>query len=439
MLKNILPRTLFGRSLAILVTPVILLQLIATFLFYERHWDNVARRLARNVAGDIAAVVEGLQRLPHKDDRDLLLDLARRHMKLHVSILPERTLPPEPETGLIFTSFRILDWYVNNALGDELSHPYRINTGKIKERIEILVQMDNAVLRILTREKRIYSQTTYVFILWMFGSSLVLLAIAYMFLRKQMRPIRRLAVAAESFGKGREVPDFRPQGAVEVRQAANAFLDMRDRIVRQINQRTVMLAGVSHDLRTPLTRMKLELAMLGDSEGVRELKGDVDDMERMVEGYLAFARGQDQEAAVDTDLPELLREVASDARRHGSDIEMEVADDIVMPLRPNAFKRCITNLVENARMHADKIRISAARRENNVEILVEDNGPGIPSGEREAVFRPFHRLDQSRNLQTGGSGLGLSIALDVVRGHGGDISLTDADGGGLRVVVRLPV
>jgi len=216
-------------------------------------------------------------------------------------------------------------------------------------------------------------------------------------------------------------------------------LDMRDRIVRQINQRTVMLAGVSHDLRTPLTRMKLQLAMLGDSEGLRELKGDVDDMERMVEGYLAFARGQDQEAAVDTDLPELLEEVASDARRHGSNVEMIVADDIVMPLRPNAFKRCITNLVENARMHADKIRISAARLENIVEILVEDNGPGIPSDQREAVFRPFHRLDQSRNLQTGGSGLGLSIALDVVRGHGGDISLTDADDGGLRVVVRLPV
>jgi two-component system osmolarity sensor histidine kinase EnvZ len=439
MLKHILPRTLFGRSLVILVTPVIVLQLIATFLFYERHWDTVARRLARNVAGDIAAVVEGLQRLPHKDDRDLLLDLARRHMKLHISILPERTLPPEPEAGPIFMSFKILDWYVSNALGDELSYPFRINTGKIKERIEILVQMDNAVLRVLTREKRVDSQTTYVFILWMFGSSLVLLAIAYMFLRKQMRPIRRLAAAAESFGKGREVPDFRPQGAVEVRQAANAFLDMRDRIVRTINQRTVMLAGVSHDLRTPLTRMKLQLAMLGDSEGVRELKGDVDDMERMVEGYLAFARGQDQEAAVDTDLPELLQEVASDARRHGSNVEMVVADDIVMPLRPNAFKRCITNLVENARMHADKIRISAARLENIVEILVEDNGPGIPSDQREAVFRPFHRLDQSRNLQTGGSGLGLSIALDVVRGHGGDISLTDADDGGLRVVVRLPV
>ncbi len=439
MITRFLPRTLFGRSLVIIVTPVVLLQLIATYVFYERHWDSVARRLAKGVGGEIAAVIEGLRTLSDEGDRARLVDRARRHMRLKVTFRPGEKLPEAVPPGLRINPFTTLDQILDRSLRDRLVDPFRFDTVSLPDNIEILVQLEDGVLQVIVRDKRVFSSTTYIFILWMVGSSLVLLAIAIIFLRNQMRPIRHLAEAAESFGKGREVADFRPSGASEVRQAAGAFLEMRDRITRQITQRTELLAGVSHDLRTPLTRMKLQLALLGDGAEQSDLKSDVDEMERMVDGYLAFARGQDTEAAVETDLPALLGEVVSDVRRQGGEIRFEPNGALSALIRPNAFKRCITNLVENARRHAATVAITATRHADSIEIVVEDDGPGIPAAEREAVFRPFHRLEQSRNRATGGSGLGLTIARDVARGHGGDLTLSDAPAGGLRAVVRLPV
>lgn len=439
MISRILPRTLFGRSLVIIVTPVVLLQLIATYVFYERHWDSVARRLAEGVGGEIAAVIEGMRTLSDEGDLERLVDRARRHLRLKVAFLPGEKLPEQPPPGLRINPFSTLDRILDRSLRRRLVDPFQFDTVSLPENIEILVQLEDGVLQVIVRDKRVFSNTTYIFILWMVGSSLVLLAIAIIFLRNQMRPIRHLAEAAESFGKGREVLDFRPSGAIEVRQAAGAFLEMRDRITRQITQRTEMLAGVSHDLRTPLTRMKLQLALLGDGAEQSDLKSDVDEMERMVDGYLAFARGQDTEAAVETDLPTLLDEVVSDVRRQGGEIRFESSGALPALIRPNAFKRCITNLVENARRHASTVAITAIRHTDSIEIAIEDDGPGIPAGEREAVFRPFHRLEQSRNRATGGSGLGLTIARDVARGHGGDLTLADAPAGGLRAVIRLPV
>jgi len=291
----------------------------------------------------------------------------------------------------------------------------------------------------------VMSTNTHVWVLWMIGTSVIFLSIAILFLRNQIRPIERLADAAEAFGKGRDVPDFRPAGANEVRRAALAFIDMRERISRFVQQRTDMLAGVSHDLRTPLTRMKLELAMMKENSSIVALKGDLEEMEHMLEEYLAFARGQAGEGASDTDISQLLREVVGNAQRKadgkqpGKTVEADVPDTLVIPVRPNALKRCVVNLVENAVRHGSHVRVALRQGDHAIEIVVDDDGPGIPPERREEAFRPFHRLDSGRSLATGGAGLGLAIALDIARGHGGDIILDDSPLGGLRGVIRVPV
>jgi len=305
-------------------------------------------------------------------------------------------------------------------------------------------------VRFLTPRKRVSSPTTYIFVMWMVGASLILLAIAIVFLRNQIKPIRRLAEAADDFGKGVGTLELKPSGATEVRRAAAAFLRMRDRISRHVDQRTEMLAGVSHDLRTPLTRMKLQLAMIeGDGE-IENLKADVNDMERMVEGYLDFARGQDTEQTINADLNVLVGDVVAAARRDGGEIEMATpaessaqagqgeAKPYMAFVRPVGLKRCLTNLLNNARRHAEHISVSLARNGDYLEIAVDDDGPGIPEDQRAEVFRPFRRLDESRNLDTAGTGLGLAVARDVARSHGGDIILSQAPAGGLRALVRLP-
>jgi two-component system osmolarity sensor histidine kinase EnvZ len=274
--------------------------------------------------------------------------------------------------------------------------------------------------------------------MWMVGSSLVLLAIATLFLRNQVKSLRRLAAAADNFGKGRYVPFFKVEGAIEVRQAAVAFMTMRDRIQRQIRQRTQMLAGVSHDLRTPLTRMKLALEILGDDPAVEELKSDVAEMEHMVLGYLDFARGEGSEMPVETDLSLLLEDVAASIRREGTELSLVAPPEYLLPVRPNALKRCLVNLVNNARRYGNHVWLTAAASSDGLDILVDDDGPGIAVADRDRVFRAFVRLDRSRNPSTGGVGLGLTIARDVARGHGGDVQLETSPYGGLRARLHLP-
>ncbi|MBF0248142.1 MAG: two-component sensor histidine kinase, partial [Alphaproteobacteria bacterium] len=252
-------------------------------------------------------------------------------------------------------------------------------------------------------------------------------------------PIRKLAIAADDFGKGRDTPGFKPEGASEVRQAAGAFIAMRDRIKRQIQQRTDMLAGVSHDLRTPLTRMKLQLEMMGNADGVDDLKSDVQDMQHMLEEYLAFARGEGGEDAREVDLGDILRDLVGQARRQGAAVDLECEGGLRTRVKVNALKRAFTNLLENAIRHGDAVRVRATHQGEGVEVVIDDDGPGIPEDKRDEVFKPFIRLDASRNPVTGGVGLGMTIALDAVRGHGGDIVLEDAPGGGLRVRVHLPL
>ncbi|MFQ5985091.1 MAG: ATP-binding protein [Alphaproteobacteria bacterium] len=434
-LKRILPRTLFGRSLLMIVTPLILLQVVAAYIFYERHWDTVSRHMARGLAGEITSVIKMIHAFPDKDDQAFILWVARVAMDLDTRIEAGAALPdaaPPTRRGARYPE-------LIRALKEQLDRPFRVDTESLPRQVAISVQLDDGVMHITTSRERLFSSTTYIFIMWMVGTSVVLLSIAVFFLRKQMSPIRRLAQAADSFGKGRPVDDFKPEGAAEVRQAAATFLVMRERIQRQMSQRTEMLAGVSHDLRTPLTRVKLQLAMLGQGEEIASLKSDVAEMEKMIDGYLAFARGEGSEAPTPTDLSVLLAEVVASGRRNGGDVALESNGDMTVAVRRNALKRCFTNLVDNALRHGKRVVIAAARRDDMVEVTIDDDGPGIPEAAREEVFRAFHRLDASRNPETGGIGLGLTIARDVVRGHGGDVVLATSPLGGLRALVRLPL
>jgi two-component system osmolarity sensor histidine kinase EnvZ len=316
--------------------------------------------------------------------------------------------------------------------------PFRTDELSCDRCVLTAIQLGAGVLTVNIPRGRLYTPTTYIFFLWMVGSSVVLLAIATIFLRNQVKSLRRLAAAAEEFGKGRPVSFIKAEGALEVRQAAMAFIRMRERIERQIRQRTEMLAGVSHDLRTPLTRMRLELELLGDDTAAAELKSDVAEMERLVHLYLDFARGEGTETTVDTDIAELIEDVAAVARREGTPLSLERLDELVLPVRPNALRRCLGNLIANARRYGRHVWLTSVPVEDGLDILIDDDGPGIPATERERVFQPFIRLDASRNPSTGGIGLGLTIARDVARGHGGDVRLETSPHGGLRARVHLP-
>jgi two-component system osmolarity sensor histidine kinase EnvZ len=433
--KRLLPRSLYGRSLIIIILPLVLAQLIATWIFYDRHWDTVQRRLATGVAGDIALTLEAMRYADDQAELDALFARTTVATELYYMFRPGETLPRNVREH----GNSSLEEALAAAITDRVRQPFQIDADFDPRDILISIELPTGVMQVTAPRKRLFTPTTYIFVLWMAGSSLVLLAVASLFMRNQVRALRRLADAAESFGKGRDVPNFKLEGATEVRQAAAAFLKMRDRIKRQITQRTEMLAGVSHDLRTPLTRMRLAFELLGqEGPAVEELKTDVQAMERMVEGYLDFARGEGPEQPRDTDLALLIEEAAAEVRRDGADISLALPEEHVLALRPDAMRRCLGNLLGNARRYGSHIWVTALVSATGTDILVDDDGPGIPPAERENVFRPFFRLDASRNPQTGGVGLGLTIARDVARGHGGDLALEESPQGGLRVRLRLP-
>jgi two-component system, OmpR family, osmolarity sensor histidine kinase EnvZ len=436
-IKRLMPRTLFARSLLIVVLPTIFLQVLVTYIFYERHWNNVARRLAQGVSGEVAAVISLTDRFPGESAKDSIIGIARNQMRLTLSFDNDTTLfsgdtPP--------ANYGFLEQHLARELRNSL--PGRAFTLKINNRLDsviIRVQLPEDVLQIIVRDKRLFSSTTYIFVMWMVGISLALLTIAVIFLRNQMRPIKQLGQAAEKFGKGEEVSDFKPSGAQEIRLAASAFHEMKHRIRRQITQRTEMLAGVSHDLRTPLTRMKLQLAMMADGDARQNLLGDVDDMRHMVEGYLSFAKGQEAESVREVNIVTLLQDVVDNAIRQGATITFIPPPPINTRVRPNSLKRGLTNLVENARRHASEIQVQMGVKEDQILILIDDNGPGIPREKRVEVFKPFFRLDTSRNTETGGSGLGMTITRDIIHSLGGQIRLADSPVGGLRVELFLPL
>lgn len=433
--KNIVPRSLFGRSLLIIVMPLIILQVVSTWIFYDRHWDTITRRLSTSIAGDIGLVLELMRQSPGAESRDVIFAMAQHNLNLKFSLREGAILIIDKSDN----NSRI-DYFLSRALEGRLQRPHQIDSSLYRKRVVVDIQLQDSVMTVVVPGRRLFSVTTYIFIMWMVGTSLVLFAVASVFMRNQVRPISRLARAAEQFGKGRDLDeDFRPEGAREVRQAATAFNVMRERLRRQIRQRTDMLSGVSHDLRTPITRMKLQLAMLPENEAVEDLVADVAEMERMIEGYLTFARGEGNEAGKHVDLGRIVEDVVAGWRRNNVKVDCHVEGALQAWLRPDAIRRAIDNLITNAERYGGNIWVRAGRRSETIEITVDDDGPGIPDAHREDVFRPFYRLDDSRNPDTGGTGLGLAIARDLVRSHGGDIALEESPHGGLRARIRLPV
>ena len=430
-----MPKGLYARSLIIIIAPVVLLQSVIAYVFMERHWQLVTRRLSAAVTADIAALIDIYESYPQDKDGETLLAHRRRRLR------PRRRHPAAARTcrrrGRSRSSRSSTKRCRTRSRARSAGRSGSIRSGAPAS-IEIRVKLDDGVLRVMARRSQAYASNSHIFLVWMVGSSLVLLGVAILFLRNQIRPILRLAEAAESFGKGREI-EFRPRGAREVRQAGHAFIEMKRRIERAIEQRTTMLNGVSHDLRTILTRFKLSLALLEQTPEVEDLKRDVDEMSRMLEGYLAFARGDAGEQAAPTDLRALLEELQTDAERQGHATQVDIVGD---PIDHGAARRLQAAAVQprrrTPRATATRIAISANHETRWLVVHVDDDGPGIPAEQREEVFKPFVRLDEARNQDEGGSGLGLAIARDIARSHGGDITLGDSPLGGLRATVRVP-
>ena len=438
-LSELAPKGLYARALIIIIAPIVLLESVVAFSFMERHWQSVTRRLSEATARDVAALIDVYETYTGNDDSARLVEMARERLGLSMQILPGGELPsaqPKP-------FFALLDRTLSNEIRRQVGRPFWIDTVGQSRHVEIRVKHDNAILRFIATRSQTYASNSHIFLMWMVGTSVVLLTVAILFMRNQIRPILRLAEAADAFGKGRPVPpDFRPRGAREVRQAALAFIEMRERITQHVEQRTTMLAGVSHDLRTVLTRFKLELAFLGDAPETQALKADVNEMQHMLEDYLAFAKGDGGEVAQPTNISELLEEVHADAQHFGKPIELKLRRrrrDLVLPLKRNAFKRAVTNLVTNAARFGDQVIIRAATERQWLRVEVDDDGPGIPPLERDNVFRPFYRLDHARNQDEGNSGLGLAIARDIAKSHGGDVTLGQSSMGGLRAIIRVPL
>jgi len=430
------PQSLFARALIIIIVPMLLLQALSAWWFYSQRGDNVTNRLALLAVRDLRALIALHDQFPDSEHRAWIVNHARTDMFISVRFRPGR-VPPfrSPE------HFDIVAREMQGALDADLGKPYYLDNTIGGDQLFVEIQLTpDTVMEAYIPYLRLTFGSSFAYVLAQVGLALVLFGLAIWFMRRELVPIEHLGVAADALGKGRDVPDFAFSGGTrEVRNAATAFQTMKIRLGRSIQQRTEMLAGVSHDLRTPLTRMKLSLALLPESAETRELGDDVVDMERMIEGYLAFARGEGDEEPTPSDLSEILQDVASGARRDNADVVVTTEGDMNVELRPIAIKRCLTNLVSNALRHGTKVELRAVRGRTSVEIIVDDDGPGIPEARREDVFRPFLRLDESRNVDTGGVGLGLTIARDVARSHGGDVTLDGSPLGGLRVVVRIPV
>lgn len=431
-----MPKGLYARALIIIIAPMVLLQSVLTFVFLERHWQTVTRRLSTVTVQNIAMLIDTYQTYPQDANAETLIRLAEQNLGLRISFAPGEELPQVRSKPF----FDILDTTLSDELTRQIGKPFWIDTVGRSNFIDIRIKLDNAVMHVIARRSQTYASNSQIFLLWMVGTSLVLLTVAILFLRNQIKPILRLSEAADSFGRGRPPPeDFRPRGAREVRQAAHAFIEMRDRIERYVEQRTVMLAGVSHDLRTVLTRFKLQLALFEETPELEAMRADVDEMQAMLEDYMAFAKGDAGEEIVRVDIGEILNEVKSQA--HGAkNIAIEVKEaPLVVPVRRHAFKRAVANLVNNAARFAEHVTVSAARQNGALTVEVEDDGPGIPETEREQVFRPFYRIDHARNQDSGSTGLGLAIARDIARIHGGDIALSRSALGGLKAVLKVPV
>ena len=432
-----MPKSLFGRSLFIVGLPLIFLQIFLGYFFFERHWDDVGRRLVLSVAGEIALISEKIIEAKNNNiEEEKIFINSNKYFFSKLTIIPDSKLSKKE---LIHPKKSRLDKALSKSLKERIKFPHTFNTTKEINKVTILVQLPNKILITEISKKRLYSSTTYIFIAVMILSSLFLLALAIFFLRRQISPLKELSNAADAFGKGDTFFALKPRGADEVRHVTHAFLDMRERIRLHIEQRTDMLAGVSHDLRTPLTRMKLQIEMLTKEEDKIGLKEDVNQMEQMIEVYLSFIKEKEEGTRIKSDISSLIGSIILDAKRNGDIITPKLIETVDAKIRVSDLRRAITNLTSNASRVSTKIEISLIKKEKYANIIIDDNGPGIDKKDYSSVFKAFYRIENSRNLLTGGLGLGLTIARDITRSHGGEIKLEKSPLGGLRAVLSIPI
>lgn len=442
--KSFLPRSLFGRALTILLVPIVVLQLVVGLVFFQRHYLRVTEQMTRAVAYGLSYAADRAEAAGSPQAALAAVEALGLPFDLRLDITPAEGFEAGAVRGpLDFTGAKVVE-----TLRSTVDRPLRIDLLSDSRAAIVGIRTDAGVLEAVVPRDRLSVSNPHQLLVLMILVALLLTAVAIVFLRNQVRPIRSLAEASEAFGKGRSLP-FRPAGAEEVRRAGAAFLSMRTRLERQLEQRTQMLSGVSHDLRTPLTRMKLTLALMDESEETRDLRQDVDQMERMLGAFLAFARGDGLEETVPTDPFLLAEDIAEDARRAGAALRLVTVDETergaapqprLVPLRPGAVARAVQNLIGNAAAHGRTVLLTVRLGSRALNFVVEDDGPGIPEADRARAVQPFTRLDEARPANAAGSvGLGLSIALDVARSHGGSLDLGEsAELGGLRATLRIP-
>lgn len=433
-LRDILPKGLYWRTILIILVPAALLQIIITLVFLDDHWQATSKRMSQGVASDVALIIQLYERNPTPENFEDLRRLAFIPLRLEIELQPGA--PLELPRCRAFGS--VIDRYLTRALEEKLFRDVWYDSTCPGTQVLIRVPTNEGVLQLKAYRDRVQARSGPLFVAWIAGATLFLGVISIIFIRNQVRPIEQLADAMERFGRGEDTGIFRVRGAREVRGATHAFFDMRARVTRLIDQRSQLLAGVSHDLRTPLTRLKLQLALMPPSPEVEDAKNDLSEMEETLEEYLTFAKGLGEEAPAVVDIGTLATEIVANASRSGADIAIETSGEIATPARARALKRCLANLIDNAAAHGDKVRLTVKGETEAVIISVDDNGPGIPEELYEEAFRPFSRLDATRSRNQKGVGLGLAIARDVARSHGGDIRLSQSPLGGLRATLRLP-
>ena len=430
MIKKFLPQTLLGRSILILVVPLIILQIIITLIFYNRHWDTIARHRTIDFVKDITLVVESFEKNKSTENQSWVLNDVSEKLQLQTLYIKNKKLSFDKDKQ---KTSKLEKYLLENL--DPLGKRFNLNINDKKKLITVMVEINNGVLEFRANKKRIYSSTTYIFILWIVIASIILFIVALLFLKNQIKPIRKLAIAVDRFGKGKDIENFKPSGAKEVRRVSSAFKIMKERIENSITQRNKMFSSISHDIRTILTRMKLNLELHKlDKSG---LKKDLIEMEEMVEEYLKYAKGEEKEKIQKINIVNLLNLIKK--RYSRKNIFFKNNKKINISIRLNSIKRCINNILSNSLKFSKKIQITCNKKKDHVEIIIDDDGPGIPQSERKKVLQPFYRVEDSRNRNTGGIGLGITIAADIINNHGGNFFLEKSPLGGLRAKIYLPI
>ena len=431
-LKKNFPRGLFARSLIIIIAPIVLLQAILTFVFLERHWQLVTKKLSSSVVSEIGMMMD----MQKNNELIEISSNAKKFYDINLRLLTNQRIDND---------FRLPANLVEKTLSQELqnnlNNKYSIEDIPEEKKVIINIEVENGILEFVIPRRNVYATNSHIFLVWMVISSILILSIAILFLRQQIKPIEKLAKAAESFGIGRKIKNFKPTGATEVRKAADAYIKMQERIEKFLEQRTLMLAGVSHDLRTPLTRIKLQLEMYSNQKGNTELLKDVNEMQYMLETYLDFSQTVSSEEDTEVDLKELIDNIISTSNEKSKIISLKPTNlkNIKYICKKIALKRCVINLINNAKAFGDEVLITLNESNKEITITIEDNGPGIPKKDYEKALRPFQRLDSSRNQNIAGSGLGLSISQEIMNSIGGNIKLSKSELGGLKVIMALPL